>query len=100
MANTDINKIKTIITTYDADDIREGLEKILDYCQGQRFSSFLISITPENEEQGKAGIIAEGNGNHIARQLLFLIRREKGMQHAIYEEIAKKILTGEKGGLK
>ena len=102
MANTDIDKIKTTMTTYDADDIREGLEKILDYCQGQRYGSFLIAVSPDNGEQGKAGLIAIGNCNQIARQILFLLKKEKGMRIAMEEELAKAIITrnSQKGGIK
>lgn len=90
MAGIDFDELTKKIASYDKEDIRESLERCLNAVDG-RIDAYAI-ILCEDEEPPCYQVVAEGNGNMLAKKIVDLLEMNPELNTIFINERAERVM--------
>ena len=90
MAGIDFEELERRITSYGKEDIRESLERCLNAVDGRRDAYAIILC--EDEKPTSYQVIAEGNGNLLAKTLVDILETNTELDSLFTRERAERAM--------
>ena len=90
MAGIDFDELTKKIASYDKEDIRESLERCLNAVDGRRDAYAIILC--KDEQPPCFQVIAEGNGNMLAKTLVDMLEENPELNIIFTRERTKRVM--------